>query len=187
MIVRHRLQAVIGIAVAACAAVLLLSACGGGAAEPGSTHSETAKRFGTAETPPDTGTTERQESSKEDGRERTHKVRKPSPIRAGRPANPEHHGSADESHSKPEGCPSQLSRQQCAQLAEAGEPTRDAANHGTQPTECPQALSKAECQELTEIHKQNAEGGPPPTEECPPGLTAGQCRELESAYEEANR
>jgi len=187
VIVRQRLHAVLGIAVAVCAAALLLSACGGAAAKPDSTRSETAGRSETTQTPPDVGTIEHPESSRESGQKKRHKSGGPGPITAEAAANPEHQTGSGRRHGNPEGCPRQLSRQQCAQLAEAGEQPGAAGSHGAQPTECPQALSRAECRELTEIHRQNGEGGQTTTEECPPALTAAQCQELEGAYEEANR
>lgn len=87
------------------------------------------------------------------------------------------------------GCPPGMSDRICRETAAAKTRQEESPPHqASEKKRCPDSLSKAECQGLVS----NSKTGEPKPEssspaECPPALSTEQCAELEERYEEATR
>jgi hypothetical protein len=77
------------------------------------------------------------------------------------------------------GCPAQISRKQCGEIAAAAEEEPKSSTEPTQGSKCPSSLSEEECAAL--VGSAGKGTGSNPAEECPPAFSVAQCRALEEA------
>jgi hypothetical protein len=109
------------------------------------------------------------------------KAEKASPSPSNPPAAKQPHHSSRGSAA--DGCPAQLSRQECNGLAATlatGE--KSDSNEPGQPQKCPSNLSQSECASLGKVAEEGGSTGQDlPVEECPAGLSPASCKELEEA------
>ena len=79
------------------------------------------------------------------------------------------------------GCPPQLTRRECNDLATAMATGKNSSDKPIKAGQCPSSLGQAECAELEEAADGASSNQTLPFEQCPEGLSAAQCRELEEA------
>jgi hypothetical protein len=181
----NRIRASLGAVLTVGAIATLLSACGSGTTETEPTPAPKAMEAVKNENRPVAPSVA--DRDPERAREEAHEVDRTGPVQSGKERGEAEAESLPRKQASVAGCPTQISRQQCGEIAAAAADEEQGGSRSAPANECPPRLSQGACEELGEADHQPPMSRPVSPGECPPTLSRAQCSELEAAYKGSAR